>query len=133
MVTGAVIWFLWTAFFHAAEAKPLGICQAIFGKVTLLGSQCTAADPPVIALPILLGVMFLMQWQSVRQQHHYLPQNFLVKGFFPSDQEKLFLSSETSDNHGARAEQMHHLPGGIATRNQKGDHGSSGTGTRLVA
>jgi len=22
MITGAVIWFLWTAFFHAAEAKP---------------------------------------------------------------------------------------------------------------
>lgn len=68
MVTGAVIWFLWTAFFHAAEAKPLGICQAIFGKVTLLGSPWTAVDPLVIALPISLVVMVLMQWQSGRQQ-----------------------------------------------------------------
>ena len=31
MITGTVIWFLCTAFFDAAEAKPLGICPAIFG------------------------------------------------------------------------------------------------------
>ncbi|MDO9034044.1 MAG: sodium:solute symporter family protein [Methanoregula sp.] len=68
MVTGAVIWFIWTAFFHAAEAKPLGLCQAIFGKVTLLGSPWTAVNPLVIALPISLAVMVLMQWQSVKQQ-----------------------------------------------------------------
>lgn len=68
MVTGAVIWFLWTAFFHAAEAKPLGICPALFGKVTLLGSPWTAVDPIVIALPISMVVMILMQWQSGRQQ-----------------------------------------------------------------
>ncbi len=68
MVTGAAIWFLWTAFFHAAEAKPLGICQTIFGKVTLLGSPWTAVDPIVIALPISLGIMILMQWQSGKQQ-----------------------------------------------------------------
>jgi SSS family solute:Na+ symporter len=67
MITGAVIWFVWTALFHAAEAKPLGICQAIFGKVTLLGSPWTAVDPIVIALPISLGVMILMQWQSGTQ------------------------------------------------------------------
>lgn len=68
MVTGAVIWFLWTAFFHAAEAKPLGLCQTIFGKVTLLGSPWTAVDPIVIALPISLLVMALIQWQSGQQQ-----------------------------------------------------------------
>jgi SSS family solute:Na+ symporter len=68
MVTSAVIWFLWTAFFHAAEAKPLGICQALFGKVTLLGLPWTAVDPIVIALPTSLAVMILMQWQSGKQQ-----------------------------------------------------------------
>ena len=67
MVTGAVIWFLWTAFFHATETKPLGLCQAIFGKVTLLRSPWTAIDPIVIALPISLRVMILMQWQSGKQ------------------------------------------------------------------
>jgi SSS family solute:Na+ symporter len=68
MVTGAVLWFLWTAFFHAAEAKPLGICQAIFGKVTLFGPPWTAVDPIVVALPISLMVMILIQWQSDKQE-----------------------------------------------------------------
>jgi len=64
MVTGAVVWFVWTAFFHAAEAKPLGLCQAIFGKVTLLGAPWTAVDPIVIALPISLLVMVVLQVQA---------------------------------------------------------------------
>ena len=59
MITGAVIRFLKTAFFHAAEAKPLGICPAIFGKIILLVPPWTAIDPIVIALPISLAVMFL--------------------------------------------------------------------------
>jgi|GEM_PF-1760722 len=61
MVTGAVIWFVWTAFFHAAEAKPLGHCQAIFGKVTILGAPWTAVDPIVITLPVSFIVVIIMQ------------------------------------------------------------------------
>lgn len=68
MVSGAVIWFLWTAFVHAAEAKPLGLCQAIFGKVTLLGAPWTAVDPLVIALPVSLVVMVVMQMQAGKAQ-----------------------------------------------------------------
>ena len=68
MVTGAVVWFVWTAFFHAAEAKPLGLCQALFGKVTLLGAPWTAVDPIVIALPVSLIVMVVMQLQAGKAQ-----------------------------------------------------------------
>jgi SSS family solute:Na+ symporter len=68
MISGAVIWFVWTAFFHAAEAKPLGLCQAIFGKATLLGSPWTAVDPIVIALPVSMIVMVALQWQYGRDQ-----------------------------------------------------------------
>ncbi|MDD5142528.1 sodium:solute symporter family protein [Methanoregula sp.] len=68
MVTGAVVWFVWTAFVHAAEAKPLGLCQALFGKVTLLGAPWTAVDPIVIALPISLIVMVVMQVQAGKTQ-----------------------------------------------------------------
>lgn len=68
MVTGAVVWFVWTAFFHAAEAKPLGLCQALFGKVTLLGAPWTAVDPIVIALPLSLIVMVVMQLQAGKAQ-----------------------------------------------------------------
>ena len=63
MVSGALAWFFWTAFIHAAEAKPLGLCQAVFGKVTLLGSPWTAVDPIVIALPVSFVVMVVLQWQ----------------------------------------------------------------------
>ncbi|MCX6683657.1 MAG: sodium:solute symporter family protein, partial [Methanoregula sp.] len=66
---------LWTAFFHAAEAKPLGICQALFGNVTLLGSPWTAVDPIVIALPLSMMIMILMQWQSGRQHPSAVPAN----------------------------------------------------------
>jgi SSS family solute:Na+ symporter len=66
MVSGAVAWFVWTAFFHAAEAKLLGISQAIFGKATLLGSPWTAVDPIVIALPISFIVMVVLQWQHAK-------------------------------------------------------------------
>ncbi len=68
MMAGSVIWFGWTAFFHAAEAKPLGICQALFGKVTLLGQPWVAVDPIVVALPVSMMVMITMQWQYSRQQ-----------------------------------------------------------------
>ncbi|MCK9631483.1 MAG: sodium:solute symporter family protein [Methanoregula sp.] len=68
MVAGAAVWFFWTAFVHAAEAKPLGLCQALFGKVTLLGSPWTAVDPIVIGLPISLVVMVVMQWQIGKAQ-----------------------------------------------------------------
>jgi SSS family solute:Na+ symporter len=66
MVSGALVWFVWTAFFHAAEAKPLGLCQALFGKVTLLGAPWTAVDPLVIALPVSMAVMLVLQWQYGR-------------------------------------------------------------------
>jgi SSS family solute:Na+ symporter len=63
MVSGAAVWFVWTAFIHAAEAKPLGICQAVFGQATLLGSPWTAIDPIVIALPLSFIVMLVLQLQ----------------------------------------------------------------------
>jgi SSS family solute:Na+ symporter len=73
MVTSAVIWFLWTSFFHAAEVKPLGICQALFGKVTLPRSPWTAVDPIVIAMPISHVVIILKQQQSDKQQPSKTP------------------------------------------------------------
>ena len=68
MVTGAVVWFFWTAFVHAAEAKPLGLCQAIFGTPALLGSPWTAIDPIVIALPFSFVVMGVLQLQCSADQ-----------------------------------------------------------------
>jgi SSS family solute:Na+ symporter len=61
LITGAVAWFLWTAFVHAAEAKPLGISQMIFGKPSLLGLPWSVIDPLVIALPISFVVILILQ------------------------------------------------------------------------
>ena len=51
---GAISWFLWTVFVHAAEAGPLGICQALFGQVTLLGAPFNVIDPLIIGLPLAI-------------------------------------------------------------------------------
>ena len=61
MVSGAVVWFLWTAFVHTAEAKQPGLCQAIFGKPALLSHPWSVIDPPVIALPVSLVGMLVHQ------------------------------------------------------------------------
>ena len=37
MLTGAVTWFVWTAFVHTAEAKGLGLSQFLTGSQTILG------------------------------------------------------------------------------------------------
>ncbi|MDD3136759.1 MAG: sodium:solute symporter family protein [Methanoregula sp.] len=64
MLSGAVTWFFWTAFVHTAEAKPLGLCQYIFGKPVLLPLPWSVIDPLVIALPVSFVVMCVLQWQA---------------------------------------------------------------------
>ncbi len=71
MVSGAVVWFLWTAFVHLAESKPLGICQAVFGTSALLGSPWNVVDPLIIALPVSAVVMVVLQY-------HYTGQNLEI-------------------------------------------------------
>ena len=66
MLSGAVIWFMWTAFVHTAEAKPLGICQALFGTPALLSYPWQVIDPLVIALPVSLAVMAVLQYRNGR-------------------------------------------------------------------
>ena len=61
MISGAVVWFLWTAFVHTAEAKPLGLCQEIFGTPSLLTLPWSVIDPLVISLPVSLVVMLVLQ------------------------------------------------------------------------
>ncbi|HWQ65486.1 MAG TPA: sodium:solute symporter family protein [Methanospirillum sp.] len=61
MAIGAVVWFIWTAFVHAAEAKTLGISQFLIGAQTVLGLPWTVVDPLIIALPLSLIVMIIFQ------------------------------------------------------------------------
>lgn len=61
---GALTWFLWTVFVHKAEANPLGISQALFGHVTVLGRPFDVIDPLILGLPVsiivlLIGILYV--------------------------------------------------------------------------
>ena len=69
MLTGAVTWFIWTAFVHSAEAKTLGISQMLTGAQSLLGLPWSVIDPLVIALPLSLIVMIIFQLREGKTSH----------------------------------------------------------------
>jgi SSS family solute:Na+ symporter len=60
-IAGTFSWLFWTIFVHAAEAKPIGITQAVFGVPTLLGAPWNVIDPLVIALPLSTLVIVMVQ------------------------------------------------------------------------
>lgn len=68
MLAGAVTWFVWTAFVHAAEAKQLGLCQLLTGVPTVLGLPWSVVDPLIIALPLSFLVMIIFQ---LRERDHH--------------------------------------------------------------
>jgi SSS family solute:Na+ symporter len=62
LVVGAAAWFLWTAFVHIAESKPLGISWALFGKDAVLGQPWQVLDPLFIALPLSVITIVAFWW-----------------------------------------------------------------------
>ncbi|MDD1662748.1 MAG: sodium:solute symporter family protein [Methanomicrobiales archaeon] len=52
LVTGAVAWFLWTAFVHRAESVPLGLSRFLTGAEAILPMPWQVLDPLVVALPL---------------------------------------------------------------------------------
>lgn len=70
LVTGTVVWFLFTAFVHAAESEPLGLCKLIFGQTALFGAPWTVIDPLLFALPasiIALAVVLAVEKVSQKE------------------------------------------------------------------
>ncbi|KAF5049175.1 Osmoregulated proline transporter OpuE [anaerobic digester metagenome] len=63
-LSGSAAWLIWTVFVHAAEAKPIGLSQTLFGMPTLLGAPWTAIDPLIIALP--LSTLVIVGIQALR-------------------------------------------------------------------
>lgn len=61
-ILGVFVSLFWLFFVHAKEAAPLGLCNALFGKKTLIPSMANI-DPIIISLPvstlIYLAVSFL--------------------------------------------------------------------------
>ncbi len=72
MFIGTLAWFLWTAFVHTAEAKILGISQALTGLQTILGLPWSVIDPLVIALPLSFIAMVFCQLREQKSKD----QNF---------------------------------------------------------
>ncbi len=67
VVIGALVWLIWTVFIHAAESRPIGLSEFIFGVPSLLGLPWSNCNPIVIALPISLLVMVIFQIRHNRR------------------------------------------------------------------
>ncbi len=53
MLSGLSAWAFWVLFFHEKESAALKVCEALFGKTSLVtGTAWAVVDPIVIALPI---------------------------------------------------------------------------------
>jgi SSS family solute:Na+ symporter len=73
LLTGAIVWFFWTAFIHIKESKELGICKALFGSDSLLaGTSWTVVDSLVIAIPLSILALFI-GWYIDRTRNNLLP------------------------------------------------------------
>ncbi len=65
LVTGASVWFAWTAFVHVKESSALGISGLLFGKDTMMSMPWPVVDPLVIALPLsTLALVAMKVWES---------------------------------------------------------------------
>lgn len=62
LVTGTVVWFLYTALVHRAESEILGISKALFGAVSILPMPWPVVDPLIVALPASLLALLVGIW-----------------------------------------------------------------------
>ncbi|MBC18417.1 MAG: sodium:solute symporter [Desulfovibrio sp.] len=79
MVGGFAISMFWLLFIHLKEAKPIGLCEALTGKVTLVADATPMSwmwllqwvDPNVVALPfsLCLAVGVSLATRRLKQSH----------------------------------------------------------------
>ncbi len=74
LVIGSLSSLFWLTFVHAKEAVPLKICQAIFGKATLLSGTWTLVDPILVATPLAFLVAVVVSLATKP-----MPEKFLDK------------------------------------------------------
>jgi SSS family solute:Na+ symporter len=62
IVGGFIVWAIWTVFFKASEAEPLGISKFLFGEGVLLEAKAslTQLDSFFIALPVSVALMIIV-------------------------------------------------------------------------
>jgi len=77
MVTGTFSALFWLVFIKAAEAGPLGICNAIFGKPFLIDTHpWPVVDPILIGLPVSLIVTILVSLFTRRSEQSHIDHCF---------------------------------------------------------
>ena len=71
LLVGTFSSLFWLVFVHTKEAEPLGICQALFGKTTILSGTWTMVDPILIATPlaIIAAVVVSLVTQPSSKEH----------------------------------------------------------------
>ncbi len=60
MLVGMVVSLFWVVLVHDKEATSLGVCQALFGRATLLGPPWVFMDSLTLALPLSALVTFVV-------------------------------------------------------------------------
>ena len=61
LITGTAVTVFWYLFIHKAEAVPLGICKALFGRDILVASMpWPVVDPILVALPLAVLVTVIV-------------------------------------------------------------------------
>jgi len=60
LVTGALAWFIWTAFVHLKESQVLGLSKLITGNDALLPMPWQVVDPIIIALPLSIVALAMV-------------------------------------------------------------------------
>ena len=66
LVIGASTWFLWAMFVYERYAKVFGLCEFLFGEVTLLQDPYKWIDPLFIGIPLsvatlIIGILLIRQ------------------------------------------------------------------------
>ncbi len=76
LVIGSLSSLFWLTFVHAKEAIPLGICQAIFGKATLLTGTWPLVDPILIATPLSIIALVVVSLMTPQFSPEFLKKTF---------------------------------------------------------
>ncbi|MEA2034729.1 MAG: hypothetical protein U9N40_04460 [Euryarchaeota archaeon] len=69
LVTGALAWFIWTAFVHLKESQALGLSKLITGNDALLPMPWQVVDPIIIALPLsIVALTAVVVYEKARKK-----------------------------------------------------------------
>jgi SSS family solute:Na+ symporter len=100
LVVGSISSLFWLVFIHAKEAVPLGICQALFGKETLLTGIWPLVDPIMIATPLSFLVLIVVSLMTPQFSPEFLKKAFSRRFEDEDEENSEKVSSSAADSAG---------------------------------